>query len=42
MAIIQLDAARFPSELTLPDLKQSGGLGDYPCSTLFAIQATLR
>jgi hypothetical protein len=37
-AIIQLYAARFPLELTLRDLKQYGGLGDYQCSTLLAIQ----
>jgi hypothetical protein len=37
MAIIQLYAARFPIELTLRDLKQYGGLGDYQCSTLLAI-----
>jgi DDE superfamily endonuclease len=36
-AIIQLYAARFPMELTLRDLKQYGGLGDYQCSTLLAI-----
>jgi hypothetical protein len=38
MAIIQLYAARFPLELTRRDLKQYGGLGDYQCSTLVAIQ----
>jgi DDE superfamily endonuclease len=37
-AIIQLYAARFPLELTLRDLKQYGGLGDYQCYTLLAIQ----
>jgi DDE superfamily endonuclease len=37
MTIIQLYAARFPLELTLRDLKQYGGLGDYQCSTLLAI-----
>jgi hypothetical protein len=35
--IIQLYAARFPLELSLRDLKQYGGLGDYQCYTLLAI-----
>jgi hypothetical protein len=35
--MIQLYAARFPLELTLRDLKQYGGLGDYQCWTLLAI-----
>jgi len=37
-AIIELYAARFPLELTLRDLKQYGGLGDYQCQSLLAIQ----
>jgi hypothetical protein len=36
-AIIQLDAARFPLELSLRDLQQSCGLGDDQCDTLLAI-----
>jgi DDE family transposase len=36
-AIIQLYAARFPLELSLQDLKQYWGLGDYQCDTLLAI-----
>jgi hypothetical protein len=35
--IIQLYAARFPMELSLRDLKQYCGLGDYQCYTLLAI-----
>jgi hypothetical protein len=35
--IIQLYAARFPMELTLRDLKQYCGLGNYQCYTLLAI-----
>jgi hypothetical protein len=35
--IIQLYAARFPIELSLRDLKQYCGLGDYQCYTLLAI-----
>jgi hypothetical protein len=37
VAIIELYAARFPLELTLRDLKQYGGLGDYQCQSLLAI-----
>jgi hypothetical protein len=36
-AIIELYAARFPLELTLRDLKQYLGLGDYQCQSLLAI-----
>jgi hypothetical protein len=35
--MIQLYAARFPLELTLRDLKQYMGLGDYQCQSLLAI-----
>jgi hypothetical protein len=35
--IIQLYAARFPLELTLRDLKQYMGVGDYQCQSLLAI-----
>jgi hypothetical protein len=38
MAIIPLDAARFPRALTLRELKPYGGLGDAQGSTLVAIQ----
>jgi hypothetical protein len=36
-AIIELYAARFPMELSLRDLKQYLGLGDYQCQSLLAI-----
>ena len=36
-AIIQIYALRFPAELTIRDLKQHFGLGDYQCTSLTAI-----
>jgi DDE family transposase len=37
LQIIEISGARFSIELTIRDLKQHFGLGDYPCTTTWAI-----